>query len=134
MKKVVLGLVFLSAAQISFAQPEPGTVLWTYDVGYQTESSPVLGPDSTVYVQAFGLWAVTNSGATASNKWRSFLGQPAIGSDGTIYLLDVGGLRALNPDASQKWYYPAVTQDGSLYRRPAISQDNTIYFVGAGVL
>src|SRR6266498_1048487 len=89
-----------------FAQPQSGTVLWTYDVGSRILSSPAMAPDGPVYAgSSVGLYAITNNGSTASNKWTfpaSVAGSPAIGTDGTIYF--VGGLPnalfAINPDAS----------------------------------
>src|SRR5258706_16422450 len=49
---------------------EPGTLLWSFDLGNSIAYSPALAPDGTVYVgTSYGIHAITNSGTTASNKW-----------------------------------------------------------------
>jgi len=123
----------MSTSYIS-AQPSPGTVLWTYDLGQQIVCSPAVAPDGTVYIgSTAGLYAITNAGANASNKWTfsaappaDFSCSPSIGSDGTIYF--VGGfsnaLFAVNPDGTQKWLFFAGGGGGT----PAIGLDNTVYF------
>jgi hypothetical protein len=132
MKNLVLALIFITSFRVSFAQPQAGTVLWTYVAADGIQSSPVVAFDGTIYIVATGLQAITNNGSTASNKltFISGGGLPAIGSDGTIYARAGNGLFALNPDGSQRWSYPAAGGQGSL----AIGLDNTIYFVAAGVL
>jgi outer membrane protein assembly factor BamB len=109
------------------AQPQPGTVLWTYAANATISSSPALAADGTIYVAAGVLCAVTNSGSTASNKWTfpaGVSGSAAVGADGTIYFVGDGGtLYALNPDGSSRWTYP-----GSAGGSPAIASDGTIYF------
>ena len=55
---------------------------------------------------------------------NSFLGQPVIGNDGTIYAGNT--LYALNPDGSLKWEY---TSQESNIKIPSIYWGkNTIYF------
>eukprot|EP00049_Salpingoeca_infusionum_P013119 m.245252 g.245252 ORF g.245252 m.245252 type:complete len:1056 (-) comp15362_c0_seq1:322-3489(-) len=55
---------------------------------------------------------------------------PAIGSDGTIYVVSSSTMHAVHPDGSMKWVY--TTDDGRLaaLASPAIGGDGTI-FVGA---
>lgn len=136
--KALLGsLVSLLAVTWSSAQPQPGTVLWTIDVGRTIYTSPAVSPDGTVYVGSdIELYAITNNGSIASKKWTVAAGiyyrSPAIGPDGTIYFNDGddGRLRALNPDGSEKW--ASVT--GGAKASPAIGFDDTVYFIADGRL
>ena len=122
-------LLALVAAGNLAAQPEAGTVLWTYPAG---SVGPALAPDGTVYLMSSGLTAITNSGSTASNKWTFSIGggMPAIGSDGTIYFINGSGLYAVAPAGAQKWFYPVVGANS----HPAIGLDDTVYFVAEGRL
>src|SRR5438132_318839 len=74
------------------AQPQAGTVLWTYDLGTANATSPALSTNGTIYTGTpNGLYAVTNSGSAASNKWifpTPVRTPAAIGTDGTIYFGD----------------------------------------------
>jgi len=106
-----------------------------YDAGAPIYSSPALGPDGTVYVGAWNtLHAVTNSGATTSNRWifasslSAKLGAPSIATDGTIYVAG-GNLYAISPGGSQRWSYPSVAS-----ACPAIGRDNSIYIQGLSFL
>jgi len=90
--------------------------------------------DGTIYIgSTAALYAITNSGGIASNKWTfgaglspDFSGSAAVAADGTIYF--VGGasnaLFAVNPDGTQKWTFFAGGGGGT----PAIGLDNTVYF------
>ena len=70
-------------------QANSGQILWTNDLGALITSSPTLGSDGSVYLAAnSSLYAITNSGSVASNKWSvpaALAGSPAIGPDGTVY-------------------------------------------------
>jgi hypothetical protein len=122
-------LLALTAIQNRAAQPQAGTVLWTYQ-GSGPLGPPSLAPDGTVYLVAGLLAAITNSGSTGSNKW-SFpaSGAPAVGADGTIYSVS-GGLYAVTPAGSQKWIFPVVGANSL----PAIGLDDTVYFLAEGRL
>jgi outer membrane protein assembly factor BamB len=126
-----------AAALTVLAQPQPGTVLWTYDFypvggwGPQTPPSPALGSDGTVYLgTALGLQALTNAGTAALEKWTFSVPTTsgiAVGIDGTVYLANASqSFYAVNPDGSQKWAY---TFDAAGSSQPAIGWDNTIYVV-----
>jgi outer membrane protein assembly factor BamB len=105
---------------ISYAlgQPTPGTPLWFYDAGQLIITSPALGLDGTVYIAGGnGLLAITNSGATASNKWTfATSDEPrasaAVGVDGTVYCA-AGMLYAVNPNGSEKWHFAVGAGNGS---------------------
>jgi outer membrane protein assembly factor BamB len=89
------------------------------------------------------LFAITNNGSAASNKWTFFPGESlhgsaTIGTDGTVYF---GGgnanFYAVNPNGSQKWVLSLQAGYGTevVYQStPAIGRDGTIYFVAQGRL
>lgn len=116
----------------ALAQSEAGSVLWTYDAGIPIVSSPALAGDGTVYLATMtGLYAVTNAGSVASNKWAFPLeissSSPAVAPDGTIYFSGRNGnLYAIAPDGSQRWSYAAQSGGTS----PALGFDGTIYIQG----
>jgi large repetitive protein len=123
------------------AQPQPGTVLWTYDLG-SPATSPALGTNGTVYIGTVsGLYAVTNSGSAASNKWVFSVPvhtPAAIGNDGTIYFGDdnaSASFYALNPDGTQKWVLPLNPGNSVPFQSsPLVGYDGTLYFVARGAL
>lgn len=129
---VILGLIVGLVCAVSQAQP--GTILWQYDVGALIYSTPALAADGTVYVATLNsLFAITNSGGVASNKWifsAQVTGSPTIGADGTIYFLtQPGPLYALNPSGGVKWTFPVARAGGGSV---AIGVDGTLYFLSDG--
>jgi hypothetical protein len=117
-------------------QPQPGTVLWTFDTPDFIRSSPAVGLDGTIYLGASGnLYAITNSG---SNKWVFATSgtqddSPAVGSDGAIYYTSLSAgdsLHAINSNGSSRWSYQAQAANSSV----AIGWDNTIYVAGVSYL
>ena len=137
--KLIFGALaaLLGAATGLLAQPQPGTVLWTYDFepiggyGQPASPSPALAADGTIYIgTVYGLQALTNTGFAASNKWTFPVPTAsgiAVGFDGTIYLASASqNFYAVNPDGSQKWAYTFAAAGSS---QPAIGRDDTIYVV-----
>jgi outer membrane protein assembly factor BamB len=96
-------------------------------------SSPVLGPDGTIYAQDDKSW-VYSINPDGTLKWR-FMTQfgggstPAVGADGTIYA-GADRLYALNPDGTVRWTGPS---EPSQFHNsgPAISPDGAIYVGGS---
>lgn len=116
-------------------QPRSGSIIWKYDLG-GIVTCPTLAPDGTVYVASGSLlYAVTNAGPVASNRWSvavQISGSPAVGPDGTIYFLTLPGpLTALAPDGTRKWTFPVAIAGGG---SPAIAADGTVYFFSGGRL
>lgn len=128
---------------------------WKYDVGNGIESSPVIGPDGTIYVGIFKdrFYAFNPDGTV---KWilersgEEFRSTAAIGKDGTIYVgatsdhvslynimhddkseYGTPKVYALNPDGSVKWEFITGGLYSGTYSAPLIGPDNTIY-MGSG--
>ncbi len=129
----ILCAIFLTGLTAELcAQPNAGEQLWAYTTGKLIAGSVAVGQDGTLYLANAGpaLLAVTNAG---SNKWSFPLfrasnggySSPAVDADGTVYVSS-GNLYAVNPSGSQKWAYPADSQNGS----PALPFGNEIYIHG----
>jgi outer membrane protein assembly factor BamB len=141
LKKLIFSgafLMLLPGTISLFAQPQPGTLLWSYGAPYPITTCPAIGSDGTVY---FGtdsaLYAITNAG---SNKWTFPIGvarSPMIGTDNTIYFGVGSTFYAVNPNGSIKW--TNQLQSGFQYEiiyqsSPALGADESIYFVASGLL
>jgi outer membrane protein assembly factor BamB len=116
-----------------YVGPQTAAVKWSYApaIGYFYGLS--VGPDDTVYATApTSLYAIDNEGflkwTFATSPLVSY-GDPAVGTDGTIYLgiddVANGSLCAVNPDGTLKWLSP-IGSAPSL-SSPVISSDGSIY-------
>jgi hypothetical protein len=91
-------------------------------------SSPVIGPDGSVYFNHDALWAMTSDGEL---RWFHAFGgfshtSPAIGPDGTIYTsagYSDGRFYAFTSDGIVKWHGEISTPDGI----PSVGDDGTVY-------
>ncbi len=133
-----------------YAFDPDGTVKWGLntpnDGGGGIRSSPAIGHDGTIYVctgsststyigTLYALdpaaYALDPTGATP--KWTYTLpsgnvngNSPAIGADGTIYLITRNGfVYAINPNGTLKWSYNTTTSSGN--GGIAVASDGTIY-------
>ncbi|MCK5561368.1 MAG: PQQ-binding-like beta-propeller repeat protein, partial [Thermoplasmata archaeon] len=76
------------------------------------------------------LYAVNPDG---SEKWQaemtsSYLGTPALGPDGTIYVpCNFNDLIAVNPQGSIKWIFTLTEKPEAIYSTPSVGNDGTIY-------
>jgi outer membrane protein assembly factor BamB len=94
-------------------------------------SSPVIGPDLTIYVgnvaeelQAFSPFGEPLWTFTAGGNFRH--STPAVADDGTIYIGSADGkLYAVNADGTFKWTF---TAGASIKTSPNIATDGTVYF------
>jgi outer membrane protein assembly factor BamB len=106
-----------------------GKLKWNFTTNDSIWSSPIIGPDGTIYIGSFDnkLYAINPNG---SEKWNFTTGlliwsSPAISSDGTIYVGSKGNkLYAINPDCTEKWNF---TTSDRVYSSPTIGFDGTIY-------
>lgn len=114
----------------SYTGPEFPTLKWCYDTGAEVYSSPVIGPDGTIYCGSNSgyLYALNSNGTL---KWTFSTGEeydvssPAIDSQGKIYVgNEVGRVFAVGSDGQEKWGYNVANDD---YTCPAIGVDGTIY-------
>ncbi len=107
----------------------PGKLRWKFYTQETIYSSPVIGPDNTIYIGSYDnyLYAIYPNG---TEKWRFNAGSrlystPAIGSDGTIYVGSENNiLFALYQTGEEKW---KLEIDGAISTSPVISQDGTVY-------
>jgi outer membrane protein assembly factor BamB len=128
--------------EMFYAFYRDGGVAWTYHLeGHIVESSPIVGPDGTVYLAASnpqtGGGQAIALGADGTETWqfdtRSRIStSPALGADGTLYVgAENGILYALNVDGTLKWQISLGSVDSSA----AIGSDGTIYLgTGSGYL
>ncbi len=108
-----------------------GTLKWKTNIG-NTQISPVIGSDGTVYILTDrGVLNALNP-ANGSIKWSVNLGNnaiystPAVGSDGWIYVGITGGtLFAISPDGSIKW---TITTGGDISSSVLITPDGLLCF------
>jgi len=107
-----------------------GSLKWSYTDGSAmiSSSSPVIGPDGTIYLgMDMSLYALNPEG---TKKWEYGTGDvvhssPAVGSDGTVYIGSYDDqFYALNPEGKLKWLYN--TGDW-VFSSPAVGSDGTIY-------
>lgn len=135
--------------------PNLPALKWKLDLGGAILSSPVLGPDGTIYLGSvlndtkhpeLFITAVNPNGTI---KWRFKTGyydtqvqsSPAVGPDGKVYVgAQDGWFYALNPDGTLAWRFSA---NGPIDQHPVVAQDGTVYvgidgslhaFTSAGVL
>lgn len=103
-----------------------GSLKWTFDIGNEVRSSPVIGSDGTIYISSGGhLYALDRDG---NERWRTEVGfgrsTPAIGDDGTIYVMtNHEGLHAIGKDGEIKW-----TSDETGEAAIAIGTEGKLYF------
>ncbi|MCL6591485.1 MAG: PQQ-binding-like beta-propeller repeat protein, partial [Firmicutes bacterium] len=120
-----------------YALDTDGNVKWSYQSGWHTQTSPVIGHDGTIYYGdgEHNLRALNPDGTTKwiySVLWDEMeLGSLAIGNDGVIYMstgdYDDGqhnNLYAVHPDGTLKWKYLLASYTAS---SPSIAADGTIY-------
>lgn len=123
-----------------------GEVKWIFEADGAIESSPVIGPDGTIYFGTHenNLYAVNPDGTL---KWtfdcgdpvsgpsaqgdgdikKGIISTPAVDVNGTIYFTSLSNyMFALNPDGTEKWRYPVHVYI-DVWSSPVIGPDGTIY-------
>ncbi len=110
-----------------------GTRKWSFPTADKIVNTPAIDSDGTIYFGSYDadrhVYALNPDG---TQKW-SFTapsgfewGSAAIGSDGTIYIGDIGGrLHALYPNGTERW---AFSCNSVIETTPAIGTDGTVYF------
>jgi outer membrane protein assembly factor BamB len=108
---------------------------WKKDLEGNSESSPRVAADGTIYVGSDSdyLYAITDNTGSASQKWRyktdgNVRSRPAVGPDGTVYVgSDDNKLHAVNPDGIGKWTFPESGTE-NVKGSPLVHEDGTIWF------
>ena len=126
--------------------PQSPVLKWRLDLSGEVISSPVVGPDGTIYLgsviedtrhPAHFVTAVNPDGTI---KWRFGTGwwdtqtqsSPALGADGRIYVgAQDGYFYALNPDGTLAWRFAATRP---VQQHPVVGNDGTVYVGLDGVL
>jgi outer membrane protein assembly factor BamB len=131
------GIIYIGTAYSSpclYAIYPNGTVKWQYGTGDAIFSSPVIGPDGTIFFGHDHGWDgyIIALNPDGTLRWQYHAGgvvhsSPALGEDGTVYCgSHDGNLYALYPNnGTLKWMYH--TGDWVAYG-PAVADDGTIYF------
>ncbi|WP_239615624.1 S-layer homology domain-containing protein [Cohnella mopanensis] len=113
-----------------------GSQKWSY--GPLQVGAPSVGQNSNVYfVMATRLIKLDQNGKNQSSiNLDGYAQQPAIDSDGTIYvLMNDGTLIALNPTGETKWlYFIDPRPSESSISKPIAGKDNTVYVQAGGSL
>ena len=132
----------LSIADGLWAIDPNGAARWVYPLSGASDDSPVIGTDGTIYVpeamrgrlhavasDGSRRWVISFPGDTINND----LGTPAIGPDGTVYLLAQDKkLYAIDSSGMVKWAVTVGTATIAAKSAPAIAPDGTVYVAGFG--
>lgn len=130
----------------SAAGPVAPHLAWTAPIGGPIISSPILGPDGTIYLGSvledtlhprYWIVAVAPDG---TRKWRfptgfvdrQTLSSPAVGVDGTIFVgAQDGTFYAIHPNGSLRW---KRASDAPIHQHPVVAPDGTVYVAIDGKL
>lgn len=133
-----LGRDYKNTRKTTLGAATNGSIRWRYQAGGRTLSSPVVAADGTIYFgSSSGVVAVRPNG---SLRWRFFNGistawsTPAIGVDGTIYIIgnpQDAILLAINPNGTLRW---SLYLGGTDVRSsPTIGPDGRIYVTNGAI-
>jgi outer membrane protein assembly factor BamB/flagellar basal body-associated protein FliL len=105
-----------------------GKLLWKYGTEGRIASSPVIGPDGTIYIGSddYYFYAINSDG---SIKWNINFGSsihssPAISNDGTLVIDCNGRLYLIHPNGTKKL---EIEEAGGSSSSPVIGSDGIIY-------
>ena len=128
------GTVILPLDDTLFALAPDGAPVWSLCVGGEILSAPAVAADGTIYclVRRSSKWGLCSVSVDGTLRWfieseYSLRGDPAIGNEGEVYVLDDGcGLNAINPDSTLGWRYQAGWLDVS---SPVVGMGGTVFLV-----
>lgn len=127
------GNIYVWSPNIIYALNSKGVPQWQIASPMGSSFSlPAIAPDSSLYVNANGLWWVNSSGVP---QWETPLcpsiAPPTIGGDGTIYTVSGSTLCAVNPVGTPKWSTTLCNGQfqtaSNNFTEPVIGTDGTIY-------
>lgn len=111
-----------------------GSPKWFYRTGEDTNSSLSIGHDAKIYFRTGSLLQALNPDGKLAWVFEleggAVWSTPAIGADGTIYVVD-RGLRAITPEGKLAWTYSkgeAYDEIASFVAHPTIDGNGDIYF------
>jgi outer membrane protein assembly factor BamB len=126
---------------VFYALTPDGNQMWTYpmNAGYisQVVGSAAIGTDGTIYQGAddFYLYALSPTGGL---KWKYDSGgaiqsSAGIGSDGSIYFVQLGQIVSIDAQGKHRWTLPAPTTIAPK-SSPAIDGEDTIYLLAPSMM
>ncbi len=112
-------------------------ISWTFETEDRIDSSPVIGPDGTIYVGSYdgNLYAIGNNGEM---RWKfetsSIISStPGIAEDGSVYFGTADGrLFSVDQNGDENWVLEEPFED-SIFSSPVITEDGSI-LVGSSEL
>ncbi|MBI3943414.1 MAG: PQQ-like beta-propeller repeat protein [Chloroflexi bacterium] len=127
------------SARAAVASPAQDTIAWSVTITGLVSSSPVIGPDQTIYFGSWnGLLYAVNP-ATHNVKWSfdphgEISSTPAVGPDGTVYFGTwQNSVYAVNPDGTRRWHFStgAADTDSWVSSSPTLSPDGLTVYIGS---
>ena len=131
----VSGTIYTDAAGNKLVALNPdGTTKWEFIMNSDVDSTPVVGPDGTVYFgtddDAFALFAVNPNG---TEKWRFTTGNqidnvPALNSNASVvyFVSNDNNLYAINTsDGTERWRFPILTEPNEIQSSPTVDTKGT---------
>lgn len=113
-----------------------GTIIWTKVFGGWKGTSPIIGPDETVYLTAPSQVSALDP-ASGEERWRSFpleastyYSTPALGADGVLYFAagkSIDAVKAVQAHFEFQWQAPLQTDDYVITSSPVLSPDGIVY-------
>ncbi len=136
-------IVLVTASGVMLRIDTLGSELWRLVLGgasaTRNYSQPVLTPDNHIYIVYDGeLFSITDKGTIDWTFSKPVAGgltaQPAIGSDGLIYLMtNDSTLLAVSPEGNEQWSQDLCqVMGGGTWPGPAVGSDGTVYGVRKG--
>ncbi|MBL9135858.1 MAG: PQQ-binding-like beta-propeller repeat protein [Verrucomicrobiales bacterium] len=132
---LVVGGGFAPQGTLVCLHLKDGSIRWSFPLGNASRSSPIVGPEGTVYVGNDDGAVFAVEGSQGTLRWQSttegpIASAPALTRDGTLLVsaLD-GALYAMDTVSGERLW--KLTTGGEIYGSPAIGPDGTIYIGSA---
>ncbi len=111
---------------------ESGALRWKFSAGRPIGGSVAVGKNGNYYVHGEKLYALDHDGnlqwgIPVDTPARGVVSTPAVGPDGSVYVLGETRLTAVTQNGTVSWEYTFEDAAGTPYTSPAVSADGTIY-------